>query len=299
MMTSDGGGLGSGRRDLDLGWRGHWGRVDLCQWVDLGTGGTCWVDIKEEDHSLGGGWSCGAAAARDSDIPIEGDELLRVVLNPGLADEFVTHKPEHSRVGLHLGYLLRQGEGDLDLGEGLVSGLDRLLESVSLGGPSDHLMNLGPVHPVEEAGLAVGLAHLLSVEVNLLPVHHSLRGTYSHHERGVGIPRVSVFLSPGVVLGHSHLYSFFNDLLEGYRGLRVGRVEHLADDVHNLVIVIHTVADVVIVFHNTLFLMVELLFRGCFLSPLQRYKKDFNPQNFFHFFSFFFEVFLSRFAVAD
>jgi len=36
------------------------------------------------------------------------------------------------------------------------------------------------------------------------------------------------------------------------------------------------------------FLIVIFLLWGCFLSPIQRYKKDLNLQNFFHFFLIFF-----------
>lgn len=98
------------------------------------------------------------------------------------------------------------------------------------------------------------------------------------------VPRVSIFLASWVVLCHSHLNSLFNDLLKGHCCIRTGCIEHLADDVHNLVIVIHSVVDVVDVFHNSEFLSVILLLWGCFLSPLQRYNNYLNPQNFFHFF---------------
>ena len=67
------------------------------------------------------------------DVPIEGDELLRVVLNPGLTDQLVTYQPEHPWVGFHLGNLLCHGEWDLDLRESLIGGLDCLLESLCLG----------------------------------------------------------------------------------------------------------------------------------------------------------------------
>ena len=87
---------------------------------------------KEEDHSLGvGGLGCVVFCGLD--VPIEGDELLRVVLNPGLTDQFVTYQPEHPWVGFHLGNLLCHGEWDLDLRESLVCGLDCLLESLCLG----------------------------------------------------------------------------------------------------------------------------------------------------------------------
>lgn len=44
------------------------------------------------------------------DVPIEGEELLRVVLNPGLTDQ-----PEHPWVDFHLGNLLCHGvEGEPD-----------------------------------------------------------------------------------------------------------------------------------------------------------------------------------------
>ena len=67
------------------------------------------------------------------DVPIEGEELLRVVLNPGFTDQLVTYQPEHTWVGFHLGNLLCQGEWDLDLRESLIGGLDCLLESLCLG----------------------------------------------------------------------------------------------------------------------------------------------------------------------
>ena len=67
------------------------------------------------------------------DVPIEGDELLRVVLNPGLTDQLVTYQPEHPWVGFHLGNLLCHGEWNLDLRESLIGGLDCLLESLCLG----------------------------------------------------------------------------------------------------------------------------------------------------------------------
>ena len=123
-----------------------------------------------------------AVAACGLDVPIEGEELLRVVLYPFLCDEFVTYQPEHTMVCFHLGNLLCHGLRDSCSRESLCLVVGNLLESLCLGGPSDHLMNLGPVHPVEEAGLAISLVHLLPVEMDLFPVHHSLRGTYSHHE---------------------------------------------------------------------------------------------------------------------
>ena len=87
---------------------------------------------KEEDHSFGvGGLGCVVFCGLD--VPIEGEELLRVVLNPGFTDQLVTYQPEHTWVGFHLGNLLCQGEWDLDLREGLVCGLDCLLESLCLG----------------------------------------------------------------------------------------------------------------------------------------------------------------------
>ena len=67
------------------------------------------------------------------DVPIEGEELFWVVLYPGLTYEFVTYQPEHPWVGFHLGNLLCHGEWDLDLREGLIGGLDCLLESLCLG----------------------------------------------------------------------------------------------------------------------------------------------------------------------
>lgn len=88
------------------------------------------------------------------DVPIEGEELLRVVLNLCLTDELVTYQPELTWVGFHLGNLLCHGEGDLYLRESLIGGLDCLPESLCLGGPPDHLMGLGLVHPIVEAGLA-------------------------------------------------------------------------------------------------------------------------------------------------
>ena len=130
---------------------------------------------QKKDHSLASGWPWGL------DVPIEGDELLRVVLNPGLTDQLVTYQPEHPWVGFHLGNLLCHGEWDLDLREGLIGGLDCLLESLCLGVPPDHLMGLGLVHPIEEAGLAISLVHLLPMEVNLFPIHHCIGRTYSHH----------------------------------------------------------------------------------------------------------------------
>ena len=87
---------------------------------------------KEKDHSLGvGGLGCVVLCGLD--VSIEGEELLRVVLNPGLTDQLVTYQPEHPWVGFHLGNLLCQGEWDLDLRESLIGGLDCLLESICLG----------------------------------------------------------------------------------------------------------------------------------------------------------------------
>ena len=87
---------------------------------------------KEEDHSLGvGGLGCVVFCGLD--VPIEGDELLRVVPDPGFTDELVTYQSELTWVGFHLGNLLCHSEGDLDLREGLIGGLDCLLESICLG----------------------------------------------------------------------------------------------------------------------------------------------------------------------
>ena len=82
---------------------------------------------------------------------------------------------------------------------------------------------------------------------------------------------MSIFLSSWVVLCHSHLDSLLNDLLKGHCCLRAGCIEHLADDVHNLVIVIHSVADVDDVFHDSEFLIVLLLLWGCSLSPITEF----------------------------
>ena len=87
---------------------------------------------KKEDHSLG--WVVlGVMEFCGLDVPIEGEELLWVVLNPCLTDELVTYQPEHTWVGFHLGNLLCHGEGDLYLRENLIGGLDCLLESLCLG----------------------------------------------------------------------------------------------------------------------------------------------------------------------
>lgn len=80
-----------------------------------------------------GGWSWVCVVFCGLDVPIEREELLRVVLNPGFTDQLVTYQPEHTWVGFHLGNLLCQGEWDLDLRESLVCGLDCLLESLCLG----------------------------------------------------------------------------------------------------------------------------------------------------------------------
>lgn len=88
---------------------------------------------KEKDHSLGvSGLGC-VMMFCGLDVPIDGDELLRVVLNPFFTDEFITYYPKHTWVGFHLGNLLCHSEGDLNLRENLVIGLDYLLESLSLG----------------------------------------------------------------------------------------------------------------------------------------------------------------------
>ena len=87
---------------------------------------------KEEDHSLGvGGLGCVVFCGLD--VPIEGEEFLRVVLNPGLTDQLVTYQSELTWIGFHLGNLLCHSEGDLYLREGLIGGLDCLLESLCLG----------------------------------------------------------------------------------------------------------------------------------------------------------------------
>ena len=135
---------------------------------------------KKATHLGVGGLGCGDVLGLD--VPIEGEELLRVVPDPGFTDELVTYQSELTWVGFHLGNLLCQGEWDLDLREGLIGGLDCLLESLCLGVPPDHLMGLGPVHPIEEAGLAISLVHLSSVEVYLFPVHHCIRRAHSHHD---------------------------------------------------------------------------------------------------------------------
>lgn len=100
--------------------------------VPLGPGPIDSLMDKEEDHSLGvGGLGCVVFCGLD--VPIEGEELLRVVPDPGLTDELVTYQSELTWVGFHLGNLLCQGEGDLDLRESLIGGLDCLLESICLG----------------------------------------------------------------------------------------------------------------------------------------------------------------------
>lgn len=71
-----------------------------------------WRVGKEEDHSLWCGWSWVAVAACGLDVPIEGEELLWVVLYPGLSDELVTYQPEHTGVGFHFGNLLCHGLRD-------------------------------------------------------------------------------------------------------------------------------------------------------------------------------------------
>jgi hypothetical protein len=53
--------------------------------------------------------------------------------------------------------------------------------------------------------------------------------------------------------------------------------------------------SVVDVFHNVMFLIVKLLLWGCFLFPIQIYKKEFNPPNFS---SISFNFFLSQTATA-
>ena len=82
------------------------------------------------------------------------------------------------------------------------------------------------------------------------------------------VPRVTIFLASWVVLCHSQFYSLFNDLLKGYCCLRAGCIEYLADDVHDLVIVIHGVVDV---FHDSVFLSVILLLLGYFLFPITEF----------------------------
>ena len=87
---------------------------------------------KEEDHSLGvGGLGCVVFCGLD--VPIEGEELLWVVPDPGFTDEFVTYQSELTWIGFHPGNLLCHSEGDLYLREGLIGGLDCLLESICLG----------------------------------------------------------------------------------------------------------------------------------------------------------------------
>lgn len=86
---------------------------------------------KKTTHLEVGGLGCVVFCGLD--VPIEGEELLRVVLNPGLTDQLVTYQPEHAWVGFHLGNLLCHGEWDLDLRESLIGGLDCLLESLCLG----------------------------------------------------------------------------------------------------------------------------------------------------------------------
>ena len=116
------------------------------------------------------------------DVPIEGEELLGVVPDPGLTDELVTYQPELTWVSFHPGNLLCHGEGDLYWRESLIGGLDCLPESLCLGCPPDHLMGLGLVHPIEEAGLAISFVHLLPMEMDFFPVHHCSGRTYSHHD---------------------------------------------------------------------------------------------------------------------
>ena len=89
-----------------------------------------WIKKKTTHLWVGG---LGDGGGLRSIISIEGDELLRVVLNPCLTDELVTYQPEHPWVGFHLGNLLCHGEGDLYLRESLIGGLDCLLESLCLG----------------------------------------------------------------------------------------------------------------------------------------------------------------------
>lgn len=138
-----------------------------------------WIKKKATHLWVGG---LGDGGGLRSTISIEGEELLRVVLNPCLTDELVTYQPEHPWVGFHLGNLLCHSEWDLYLRESLIGGLDCLPESHCLGGPPDHLMGLGLVHPIVEACLSICLVHLSSVEVNLFPVHHCIWRTYSHHD---------------------------------------------------------------------------------------------------------------------
>ena len=89
-----------------------------------------WIKKKATHLWVGG---LGDGGGLRSTISIEGEELLRVVLNPCLTDELVTYQPEHTWVGFHLGNLLCHGEWDLDLRESLIGGLDCLLESLCLG----------------------------------------------------------------------------------------------------------------------------------------------------------------------
>ena len=138
-----------------------------------------WIKKKATHLWVGG---LGDGGGLRSTISIEGDELLRVVLNPCLTDELVTYQSELTWVGFHPGNLLSHGEGDLYLRESLVGGLDCLPESLCLGGPPDHLMGLGLVYPIVEACLSICLVHLSSVEVYLFPVHHSIRRAHSHHD---------------------------------------------------------------------------------------------------------------------
>ena len=67
------------------------------------------------------------------DVPIEGEELLGVVPDPGLTDELVTYQPELTWVSFHPGNLLCHGEGDLYWRESLIGGLDCLPEPLCLG----------------------------------------------------------------------------------------------------------------------------------------------------------------------
>ena len=93
---------------------------------------SCTDEQKKKTTHLGvGGLGCVVFCGLD--VPIEGEELLRVVLNPGFTDQLVTYQPEHTWVGFHLCNLLCQGEWDLDLRESLIGGLDCLLESLCLG----------------------------------------------------------------------------------------------------------------------------------------------------------------------
>ena len=107
---------------------------------------------------------------------------------------------------------------------------------------------------------------------------------------------MSIFLSSWVVLCHSHLDSLLNDLLKGHCCLRAGCIEHLADDVHNLVIVIHSVADVDDVFHDSEFLIVLLLVVGLFPFPNTKIQQLFESTKFFSLFLIFF---FSEFHTAD